>query len=85
MYSKDNGSVVVDGKTIHILQVPHLNGDCYIAVGMTDEQIEAAGGMDNILLPTDAYYHLTWDVIDANADDESDAADWDDVYATLCQ
>ena len=81
--SKNNGSVFVAGKEVHILQVPHLNGDHYSAVGMTDEQIMAAGGVDNISLPSDAYYRLSWDVIDAEADDESDAADWDDVTAEL--
>lgn len=83
MLSKTNGSVIVDGKTIHILQTPYLDGDCYSAVGMTDEQIEAAGGMDSISLPSDAYYQLSWGIIDANAEDESCAADWGDVIAEL--
>ena len=83
--SLENGTVKADGAEIHILHVPHINGDCYESVGMTDAQIKAAGGLENILLPTDAYYQLRWDIIDPDCGDESDACDWDDVYATLCQ
>lgn len=80
---KEYGTVTVNGMAVNILQLPYIDGDVYRAVGMTDDQIEAAGGIDNVVLPCDAHYQLTWDIINPDAEDESDACDWDDVDATL--
>jgi len=82
---KEYGTVTVDGQVINILQNPYLNGDVYRSVGMTDKQIEDAGGIDNVVLPCDSYYQLSWDVINPNCEDESEACDWDDVSAELCE
>lgn len=81
---KEYGTVRVDGVVVHILQLPYLDGDAYKAIGMTGYQIEKAGGIENVDLPCDAHYRLTWDVINPDAEDESEACDWDDVDATLC-
>lgn len=81
---KEHGTVTVEGVTINILQPPYLDGDVYQAVGMTDAQIEEAGGLGNVVLPCDAHYQLTWDIANPDAEDESEACDWDDVGATLC-
>jgi len=74
---KGYGTVESDGKTIHILQNPYITGDGYRSVGMTDEQIEEAGGLDEITLGVDHHYTIMWDIIKPDCEDESEACDWD--------
>ena len=81
----EHGTVTVGGVVINIMQEPYPDNGCYRSVGMSDAQIAAAGGVDNISLPSDAYYQLYWDIVDPDCDDGADACDWDDVDATLCE
>ena len=74
---KEYGTVESDEKTIHILQNPYITGDGYRSVGMTDEQIEEAGGLDEINLGVDHHYTIMWDIINPDCEDESEACDWD--------
>lgn len=60
-YKKEYGKVTIDGLIINIIQNPYPADGGYRSVGMTDRQIEAAGGLAEISLPSDEYYDLFWD------------------------
>lgn len=71
-YKKEYGKVTIDGLIINIMQNPYPTyGGRYRSVGMTDRQIEAAGGLAEISLPSDEYYDIFWD----------DDSDWENPVA----